>query len=191
MPETTNKKGGADMIAFAYRFQFCLTASVFMAALLVGATIVPAQQAPSMLGASVPANPLSGLLGRWTGTGVAELANGHREPFTCVVTYIHDAAKSELRQGLRCESPNVKMSTSAVMQVSGTALSGVWQEKIYEAKGQVAGALTAEGMAVAVTYQARQAQVQVVANGACEQTISVATKPGDMLRSVTAHLKRC
>ncbi len=148
--------------------------------------------APVKLGVPDATAPLKALPGRWTGTGVAQLANGHREPFSCVVTYIHDTAKSELRQGVRCESPNIKMSTSAVMQISGTALNGSWEEKLHDAKGKVTGQLTADGIRAAVTHQARAADVQVVALSACEQSVTlVATKPGDMVQAITAQLRKC
>jgi hypothetical protein len=168
---------------------------VFAAALAsVFAGAAPAQEKQAKLGAETvaikPANPLQDLPGRWVGSGVAELSNGHREPFNCIVTYIVNPGQTELKQGFRCESPNLKVSTSTVMQVTGSALAGTWQEKNYEKTGRVSGTMTPDGISATVVHQQRQAQVQI-ATKECDQVIEVTTRPGDVVRSIVAHLKRC
>jgi hypothetical protein len=170
--------------------------AVILAPLLADAA--PAQEKQAKLGTETvaikPSNPLQDLPGRWVGSGVAELSNGHREPFNCIVTYIVNPGvnpgQAELKQGFRCESPNVKVSTSTVMQVTGGALAGTWQEKNFEKTGRVSGTMTPDGITATVVHQQRQAQVQI-ATKECDQVIEVTTRPGDTLRSIVAHLKRC
>jgi hypothetical protein len=154
-------------------------------------SLATAQEAISKVGAVNANEALRSLSGRWTGTGVAELTTGHREPFSCVMTYIHDGNDSELRQGLRCESPNLKVSTLAVMQIKGVDLSGTWEEKLMGVKGQVIGTLTGNGIHATVSGMRRQADVTIQSTSACEQIITVAPKPGELVRGVVAQMKRC
>jgi hypothetical protein len=168
-------------IAFAGRVAV-LAAAVFAA----GA--VGAQDAPSKLGAG--AGPMEHLKGRWTGTGIATLSTGRQEPFNCVATYFQEEAGNVLRQNLRCESPNVKVAASAQLRISGEAIAGVWQERQYDADGSIKGKLTSVGFDAVVTHKSRQVEYQL-RTGACEQTVSVQARPGEVLQTITATMKRC
>lgn len=147
-----------------------------------------AQDAPLKLGAG--AGPMEHLKGRWTGTGIATLVTGRQEPFNCVATYFQEEAGNVLRQNLRCESPNVKVAASAQLRISGDAIAGVWQERQYDADGSVKGKLTSAGFDAVVTHKARQVDYQL-RTSACEQTVVVKAKPGEVLDSITATMKRC
>jgi hypothetical protein len=168
-----------------------LVGLLIAAAGLSGGMGAMAQDGPSKLGKGDPAAHARALSGRWTGTGVAELSTGHREPFSCVMTYILDPGVTELRQGLRCESPNLKVSSLAVMQIKGADLSGTWEEKLLGVKGQVVGSLSSDGIQATVSGMRRQADVTIQSTSACEQIITVAPKPGELVRGVVAQMKRC
>lgn len=104
----------------------------------------PAPQ-PARLGGPQVESPLTHLTGRWTGNGVAVLSNGREEPFTCIATYFQNATGTELKQNMRCESPNVQVATAAQMRISGDAITGVWRERNYEQAGQIRGSLRPGG----------------------------------------------
>jgi hypothetical protein len=148
--------------------------------------------APSSAATQPPptAHPLETLRGRWTGTGIATLSNGRQEPFNCVATYVVAADNSQIRQTMRCESAYFKVSTAADIIVQGNTLSGSWIEKNYETAGQVTGTLQPNGVSAIVTHKSKQARVDVAAH-ACDQTVVIAPKPGELVRAINANLKRC
>jgi hypothetical protein len=167
-----------------------LVASVTLALPPSGALLAQQMTSqPARLGASAD-TAMSHLKGRWSGAGVAVMANGREEPFNCIATYFQDTQGTELKQNMRCESPNVQLATAAQMRLDGDTVTGVWQEKNYEQNGRISGRVTPAGVSAIVTHNDKQASVEI-ATAQCEQTVTVTPLPGEMIRTVTARLKRC
>lgn len=171
------------------------TALAVAAFLVTGASTRAAEPAkiittePAGLGRGAP-NGLQHLKGRWVGEGMAELVNGRQEPFKCVATYFQNDQGSELKHNLRCESPNVKMAVTALMQISGGTIAGTWQEKQFEIEGRVNGNVTPDGIRMVIGHQSREATMDLKATQ-CEQQFVVAPSSTEFVRLVTGNLRRC
>lgn len=178
---TTQRAGAAALVAAT----FLVTGTGLRAA--EPAKVLAAE--PSKLGVGAP-NGLQHLKGRWVGEGVAELKNGRQEPFKCIATYFQNPQGSELKHNLRCESPNVRMAVTALMQISGGAIVGTWHEKQYEIEGRVNGNVTTDGIRMVIGHQSKEATMELTATN-CEQKVVVAPGADEIVRLVTASLKRC
>ena len=103
--------------------------------------------------------PPPNILGRWVGEGKLGFREGKFETVKCRVTYFAAEGASleqtnlklfSLKQYVRCATPGANIDVRSVITDSNGALSGTWEETVYNLKGGIAGERTAKGFRVKV-----------------------------------------
>lgn len=95
--------------------------------------------------------PFAGLSGSWSGGGHVRLANGQQESLRCRAYYNQKAGGTALSMAVRCASPSQKIEMRASLSSSGHGVSGTWEERSYNAAGNVSGKATASHMNLAIS----------------------------------------
>jgi hypothetical protein len=133
---------------------------------------------------------LTRLAGRWAGQGTVVPASGSPENFKCVITYVPGSDGAGVKQNLRCKSDNYRLETATWLDVTGTAVRGRWEEKIYGLDGEVTGTMTPDGFDIVLSGKFFRARMAVSQNG-CQQSVRVAPDRQDYIRELSASLTRC
>ncbi|KUO62816.1 MAG: hypothetical protein APF80_03825 [Alphaproteobacteria bacterium BRH_c36] len=129
------------------------------------------------------------LAGRWSGWGSVKLTNGATEQVKCVATYFIEKAGSTLDQNLRCASASYKIDAKANYSVTGSRVSGSWEERTHSAKGEVAGQVTDNHFKLLVKGDTFTANM-TMSSSACKQSISI-TPQGLNVDSISIGLRKC
>lgn len=135
-------------------------------------------------------SPVQRLMGRWAGDANVVPVAGPSLPFTCVVTYIAAEGGAGMRQNLRCKTTGYRVETTTDFKIDGARVTGRWEDKINAIDGDVRGAVTANGFDVQLTGRFFAARMQV-SGSACEQTVTITPEEGDLIRAITASLRKC
>lgn len=160
-----------------------LSSAVAAGALALGATLTSAK--------GTDGGALKMLSGRWSGQGTMTPAAGTPETFRCVVNYLPvKDGTATVRQNLRCQSPNYRIDAAAMLTITGQVVTGRWVDNVYALDGDVQGSMTKDGFNVLLTGQFFQARMSVASNG-CDQSVDVQPVRTDVVRAVSAQLKRC
>ena len=138
---------------------------------------------------ALAANPMQDLPGRWSGWGTISLASGNREQVKCVATYFVAGGGAGLQQNLRCASPSYKIDASTNLKVSGSKITGTWEEKSYAATGAVSGTLSDSGFNMAIRGDAFSASMQI-STSSCKQSVNITPQGLDVTR-VSINLSKC
>lgn len=100
---------------------------------LMGCTIVPSA---ALADASALFKQLAG---SWRGEGDLVLEDGTRERLSCTGYYVLKSEGRGLSIVSLCSSPKQKMEFRSLVTESGSGISGQWEERTYNANGQVSG----------------------------------------------------
>lgn len=161
---------------------------VFRGKILAAGLAILAWQ--SLAAGSATPKPISDLAGRWAGAGTVQWKNGRETPYKCTVTYFLTDNATRLKQTLRCQSPDdVKLEIATLMQVSGEAITGTWEERMSAMTGTVAGRVTPTGYEAIAHNQFFNAAFQIAMAGACEQQVTI--RPSREIALITANLRKC
>jgi hypothetical protein len=137
------------------------------------------------LSAARPA-AFNGLTGTWSGSGQIKLDTGDSEALKCRAYYTD---KGEgLGIALRCASASYKIDLRATLESSGTALSGSWEERSFNAAGQATGQATGNKISLSIAGGGLTASMAVTTTGA-SQTVAISTE-GTRLRNVSIGLNK-
>lgn len=152
---------------------------------------VVAFDSPPGMGSTGPGNrAIEGLAGRWAGGGTVEWKNGRHEPYKCVVTYFLGDNATRVKQTLRCQSPSEsKLEIATLMQISGEAITGTWEERLSSMTGQVRGKVTSNGYEALAHNKFFNAAFEIAMATACEQQVTI--RPSREIAIITANLKKC
>ena len=95
--------------------------------------------AATVAAASAHAKPQAfiGLSGSWTGNGQIVLENGDKEALKCKAYYTDKG--EDLGIALRCASTSYKIDLRAQLAAAGTAITGNWEERQFNASGNATG----------------------------------------------------
>src|SRR5688572_3194001 len=89
----------------------------------------------AMLAASgATAAPIEELDGYWSGSGTVVLS-GSTERVKCAVRYRVGQDGTQIKQTMRCASPDHAINATANLAINGTQVEGNWEEKTYSASG--------------------------------------------------------
>jgi len=135
-------------------------------------------------------NSIAQLAGYWTGEANVILASGPDRRFKCVVTYRAAGDGSQVRQTLRCKNSDIRLEAATVLQVNGTEVTGQWEDRINDLGGAVNGVVTPGGFDVHLGGRFFQAKLQVEGSG-CEQNVRLTPARADVIKELSARLKRC
>ncbi|MCC7251370.1 hypothetical protein [Hyphomicrobium sp.] len=125
------------------------------------------------------------LLGSWGGSGTYRLQDGTSERLKCDAYYT--GSGSQLGIAVRCSGQTNKIEMRSKLSASGSALSGNWEERTYNASGNVTGKLTEQNLTLAITGGV--AGSMKITYDKTKQNVAIATE-GIPLKSVTVSLSR-
>ncbi len=112
-------------------------------AALVASSFVPEENFAATQTVALSSDPLAHLAGRWVGNAVMTTTSGPASNFKCVVTYLPRKNAPGVQQNLRCDNgADFKLHAATELEVEGSKVKGVWQDKINEIDGTVAGSVT-------------------------------------------------
>jgi hypothetical protein len=125
------------------------------------------------------------LLGSWGGSGTYKLQDGTSEKLKCDAYYT--GSGSQLGIAVRCSGQKNKIEMRSKLSSSGGTLSGSWEERTYNASGDVTGKLTAQNIKLAITGGVGGSMT--ITYDKTKQNVAIATE-GIPLKSVTVSLSR-
>lgn len=126
-----------------------LPISKVIACFAVFATSVFLTPSPARSVPSTAPWPPEDIVGLWTGEGRLAFREGKFENVKCRVTYFADNGAA-LKQTVRCATAGAKIEVkSEITEIEG-ALTGKWEETVYNLKGDIAGKPTDRGFRVEV-----------------------------------------
>ena len=142
------------------------------------------------LAAAAPASaasPFAGLSGSWSGGGQIRLENGRSESIRCSAHYAPRGGAA-LGLALRCASASNRIELRASLASSGDRVSGSWEERSYNASGNVSGLASGNSLRLSISGGALSAFMVVRTTGG-SQSISVRTDSA-ALKGVNISLRR-
>ena len=125
------------------------------------------------------------LLGSWGGSGTYKLQDGTSEKLKCDAYYT--GSGSQLGIAVRCAGQTNKIEMRSKLSASGTSLSGNWEERTYNAGGNVTGKLT--DTKLSLSFTGGVAGSISITYDRTKQNVAIATE-GTSLKSVTVSLSR-
>jgi hypothetical protein len=136
------------------------------------------------------ADPIRDLTGYWSGIGSIALSNGKTERVKCSVLYKADGG-TQIRQTMRCASPDYSINSLAELRVKGGQVSGTWEEKTYSAKGDVTGRFGGDSFALSIKGAAFSAVMNVTLSS-CKQSLNITPEGLEVTRvSINLAKDRC
>jgi hypothetical protein len=149
-------------------------ASASLAALCLGAVQAEA------------ASPFNGLTGTWSGSGSFRLEDGRSEAIRCNANYVPRG--TGLGLALRCASASNKVELRANLVSTGSKVSGSWEERSFNASGQVTGLAVGDTLRLSINGGGLSGSMLVRTTGG-SQSISVRTDTS-ALKGVNNSLRR-
>ena len=159
----------------------------------LGRAIAPLALAAALLAQPVlPAiaaeNPLPGLKGPWSGSGEARIEGGKTEMMRCK-GYYTSAGDTGLGLAIRCaNAASAKIDLRANLTFDNGIVSGSWEERNYNAAGNVSGKATANRMSLVISGGGLSGSMTVSINGA-NHSVSISTQ-GTALKGVNISFSR-
>jgi hypothetical protein len=90
-------------------------------------------------GAAQAASPFTALGGTWSGSGQIRLEQGRSEAIRCMANYVPRSGGTSMGLSLRCASPSNRIELRASLSLSGSRVSGSWEERNFNVAGSVSG----------------------------------------------------
>jgi len=138
--------------------------------------------------ASWAANPFASLEGNWSGSGQIRLDGGQTERLKCTAYYRHKDGGAGLSIAIRCASQNNKIELRASIINQGGKLSGSWEERTFNAAGEVTGQASDNRISLSITGGGLSGSM-VVSFSPSSQRVSITTE-GTGLKGVNINLSR-
>ena len=145
----------------------------------------------ALAGQTVPAkaeSPFTVLNGSWSGGGQIRFAGGNSEALKCKAYYTPKDAGAGVGLSIRCASASSKIELRANLVSQGGRVSGNWEERTFNAAGDVAGQVTGNRISLAITGGGFSGTMSVATTGS-SQTVSITTD-GIGLKGVNISLSR-
>ncbi len=136
-----------------------------------GAGLVAATACAALLSASAVSapGPFSPFIGSWNGSGQVRLQDGRGEQIKCLAYFTERSPGMGL--ALRCASSGSKIDLRAQLTSDGQRVSGTWEERQFNAAGNLAGTQTGNKLALQMDGGGLSASVTVTANGSAQSFI--------------------
>lgn len=155
-----------------------------------GAVAAALGLAASLAATAAAAGPIDDLDGYWTGTGTIVLRDS-TERVRCAVRYRVDRGGAQIRQVMRCASPDYSINATAELTVRGGQVEGSWEERTYATTGQVTGRYTGASFVLSIQGASFSAAM-TVGLSACKQSITIHPKGGGIdVRRINMSLAKC
>ena len=151
---------------------------------LAGAVILSGTMATS----AVADGPFAGLTGTWRGAAEIRLQSGTSETLKCFAYYTQKSDGGELGLAIRCASASNKIELRAQLAATAGKVSGRWEERTYNAAGDVSGSAQEGRLSLTIDGGAFKGSMAVRTIGT-SQTVSIKTE-GIALLGVNINLSR-
>jgi len=132
--------------------------------------------------------PFAGLTGTWRGAAEVRLQSGTSETLKCFAYYTPKGSGEELGLAIRCASASNKIELRAQLAATGGKVSGRWEERTYNAAGDVSGSAQEGRLSLTIDGGAFKGSMAVRTIGT-SQTVSIKTE-GIALLGVNINLSR-
>lgn len=132
--------------------------------------------------------PFSGLTGTWRGAAQVRLQSGSSETLKCFAYYTPKGTGAELGLAIRCASASNKIELRAQLASTDGKVSGRWEERTYNAAGDVTGSAQDGRLTLNIDGGAFKGSMAVRTSGT-SQTVSIKTE-GIALMGVNINLSR-
>jgi hypothetical protein len=132
----------------------------------------------------VEASPFDTLLGTWRGSGKVQLNTG-TERLSCNAYYT--GGGSRLGMAIRCKSDTSTVEIRSKLSLSGSRITGNWEERTYNASGSASGSAAPGRIGIRVSGSVTGSMV--VNYSRSRQSVSISTS-GSPLRGVSISLTR-
>jgi hypothetical protein len=135
------------------------------------------------------ADAIGDLSGFWSGSGSIALSNGKTERVKCNVVYKTESG--QIRQTMRCASPDYAINALADLHLKGGQVSGTWEEKTYAAKGDVSGRFGGESFALSIQGATFSAVMNLTLSS-CKQSLNITPRGLEVTRvAISLAKERC
>lgn len=134
-----------------------------------------------------PSGIFQKLSGTWRGSGRITLAGGNSQKINCRAYYNVKDSGSGLGFAIRCASPDNKIELRARIQDSNGRLSGTWEERTFNATGQVSGSVSRSLVNLKINGAVSGSVRISYSNSRQKVSISTAT---ESLRGIAINLRR-
>lgn len=134
--------------------------------------------AAMMLGLAVPAaadNPFPALAGSWRGPGQVKLTTGQTESIKCKAYYTNKSGGAILGLAILCGSASAKIDMRANLEYAGGKVTGTWEERQFNATGNVTGSASTNKLNLAITGGGLTGTLSV-SIGTGSQSVSISTQ---------------
>ena len=126
--------------------------------------------------------------GNWSGNGQIRLDSGASERIKCNAYYTPKEAGAGLGLAIRCASASYKIELRSQLKSHGGKISGSWEERTFNAAGDVTGLATGTRISLSVAGGGMTGTMSVSASGET-QSVTITTQ-GTGLKSVNINLSR-
>lgn len=103
------------------------------------ASIIAAKPNSGEAGSAHIRTPIAQLSGNWTGQGQARFAQGKSEDLACRAYYTVKSEGAGMGLAIRCASASYRIEMRAMLMFDGNRITGIWEERTFNASGTVAG----------------------------------------------------
>lgn len=135
-----------------------------------------------------PGHIFAGLDGSWSGRGNVRFSDGKSERIACRAYYNPKSAGTELGLAIRCASVSYKIEIRASLLNENGRLTGRWEERTFNAEGEVTGRASAGNISMDIAGGGLTASMSV-SYGGSKQAVSISTE-GSNLKGVVINLSR-
>ncbi|MEZ5856627.1 MAG: hypothetical protein R3D67_18465 [Hyphomicrobiaceae bacterium] len=132
--------------------------------------------------------PFSYLSGTWSGAAQVRLTSGNTETLKCRAYYSPKEAGAGLGLAIRCASASSRIELRAQLAQTGHDITGQWEERTYNASGNVTGRGRDGNFALSIVGGGFKGTMAVQTNGS-NQTVTIRTE-GVTLKSVNISLSK-
>lgn len=157
------------------------TTTPMITALVAGALALGAQPASADA-------PFSALVGTWSGSGQVRLENGKSEGIKCKAYYTSKDGGQGLSLAFRCASASNKIDMRATLASTGSAVSGSWEERTFNAAGNVAGKVDGSSINLSINGGGLTGSMSV-SFGGNNQSVLISTE-GSAFKGLRISLQR-
>lgn len=118
--------------------------------------------------------PFTALIGTWSGGGQVRLAGGQSETIRCRA-YYNPKSGSAVNLAVRCASASHKIDMRANLTSSGNSVTGTWEERSFNAAGNVSGNGTPNRLNLAIDGGGLTGSLSITTSGG-SQSIRISTQ---------------
>lgn len=133
---------------------------------------------------ALAATPFDLLVGAWSGPGQIRYQDGRSDSMRCSAYYSEGGQR--LRIALRCKNSSNEIEIRGQLRQRGENLTGTWEERTFNAAGEVSGRLAEGRINLAITGGGFTASM-LVTYGGTKQVITIATQ-GTAMKSINVTL---